>query len=158
MIIGIDPGTTHSGVCIVSLGDIKRPNIVRAEKVANADLMHAMRAVWLDSSEIALEDMISYVHGRHVDLTQRFIGQIILRAEDRGIPITLYTRREYGQWITGGGKLNDSTLRAGLESIYGASSKKNDPLYSLRGASDKRSAFAIAKFHEFRMSKGSVSK
>ena len=158
MIIGIDPGSTHSGVCIVSLGDIKRPNIVRAEKVANADLMHAMRAVWLDSSNIAIEGFAC--QGRPVGdssiQTMYFIGRILQMAEDRGISITVYKRREYGQWITAGGKLNDATLRSGLESIYGASSKKTDPLYKLRGATDKRSAFAIAKYHEFRMSTGNT--
>ena len=159
MIIGIDPGSTHSGVCMVTdLVDISKPNIIRADKITNVELMRMLSTGWAANSEIALEDMVSYVHGRHIDLTQRFIGQIILRAEGLGIPITLYTRREYGQWITGGGKLSDATLRAGLESIYGASSKKTDPLYKLRGATDKRSAFAIAKYHEFMMSKGSESK
>jgi hypothetical protein len=160
IIIGIDPGSTHSGICMITAGNIteRMPNIIRADKVANAELMRMLKTDWAANCEVAIEDLVSYTHGRHIDLTQRFIGHIERRIEDQGALLWSYNRRDYGQWITGGGKLNDSTLRAGLESIYGASSKKNDPLYSLRGASDKRSAFAIAKYHEFRMSKGSESK
>ena len=154
MIIGIDPGSFHSGVCVIQTGDIKRPNIIRADKAANDELIQMLKTNWAAGSEIAIEDLVSYTHGRHIDLTQRFIGFIHCKALDRNIAIHSYTRREYGQWITGGGKLSDATLRAGLESIYGASSKKTDPLYKLRGATDKRSAFAIAKYHEFRISKG----
>ena len=157
IIIGIDPGSTHSGICMVAnLGDISKPNIMRADKVANADLMHMLETDWLTSSHIAIEGFAC--QGRPVGdssiQTMYFIGRILQKAEDRGILITVYKRREYGQWITAGGKLNDATLRSGLESIYGASSKKADPLYPLRGATDKRSAFAIAKYHEFRISKG----
>ena len=157
MIIGIDPGSTHSGVCMVTnLGDIKRPNIIRADKVANDNLMQMLEKDWLTSSNIAIEGFAC--QGRPVGdssiQTMYFIGRILQKAEDRSISITVYKRREYGQWITAGGKLNDATLRAGLESIYGASSKKTDPLFLLKGASDKRSAFAIAKYHEFIMSKG----
>ncbi|CAB4178442.1 hypothetical protein UFOVP1622_28 [uncultured Caudovirales phage] len=155
IIIGIDPGSTHSGICMVpNLGDIKMPNIIRADKVANDKLIQMLETNWAAGCEIAIEDLVSYTHGRHIDLTQRFIGFIQCKALDCKIAIHSYTRREYGQWITAGGKLSDATLRAGLESIYGASSKKTDPLYKLRGATDKRSAFAIAKYHEFRISKG----
>ena len=156
MIIGIDPGSFHSGICVIQTGDIKTPNILRADKVANANLMQMLETDWLTSSHIAIEGFAC--QGRPVGdssiQTMYLIGRILQKAEDRGILIAVYKRREYGQWITAGGKLNDATLRAGLESIYGASSKKTDPLYKLRGATDKRSAFAIAKYHEFMMSKG----
>jgi len=150
-IIGIDPGSTHSGVCIIGPGKIKHPNILSADKIANADLMHMLRAIWVDTSEIAIEGFSC--QGRPVGdssiQTMYFIGRLLQKAEDRAISIAVYKRREYGQWITAGGKLNDATLRAGLESIYGPSSKKGDPLYPVRGATDKRSAFAVAKYHEF---------
>ena len=151
MIIGIDPGSFHSGICVIQTGDIKTPNIIRADKVANDKLMQMLETDWLTLSNIAIEGFAC--QGRPVGdssiQTMYFIGRILQKAEDRDISITVYTRREYGQWITAGGKLNDATLRAGLEAIYGASSKKTDPLYKLRGATDKRSAFAIAKYHEF---------
>ena len=155
-IIGIDPGSTHSGVCIIGPGKTEHPNILRAEKVANDDLLQ-MVFNRVGFFEIALEDLVSYTHGRHIDLTQRSIGHIELRAKDYGVPLNLYKRREYGQWITAGGKISDATLRAGLESIYGPSAKKGDPLYLLRGATDKRSAFAVAKYHEFMATKVAVA-
>ena len=154
-IIGIDPGSTHSGVCVIGPGNHEKPNILSADKIANADLMHMLRAVWVDSSEIAIEGFSC--QGRPVGdtsiQTMYLIGRLLQKAEDRGISITVYKRREYGQWITAGGKLNDATLRTGLESIYGPSAKKADPLYLLRGTSDKRSAFAVAKYHEFMLCK-----
>lgn len=156
-IIGIDPGSTHSGVCVIGPGNHKKPNILSAGKIANADLMHMLRAVWnaVDAPEIAIEGFSC--QGRPVGdssiQTMYFIGRLLQKAEDRGISITVYKRREYGHWITAGGKLNDTTLRSGLESVYGPSAKKTDPLYLLRGTSDKRSAFAVAKYHEFMLSR-----
>jgi hypothetical protein len=155
IIIGIDPGSTHSGMCIVTpIVMSKMPNIVRAEKIENAELTRMMQQPWAKSAEFAIEGFAC--QGRPVGessiQTMYFIGEIKRIAIYEGLPLAIYTRREYGQWITAGGKLNDATLRAGLESVYGPSAKKNDPLYLLRGASDKRSAFAIAKYHEFKRS------
>lgn len=55
MIIGIDPGSSHSGVCVIQTGDIKRPNIIRADKVANDKLIQMRETYWLTSSRIAIE-------------------------------------------------------------------------------------------------------
>jgi|LakMenEpi03Aug12_release.lakeMendotaPanAssembly.Ray.scaffolds.fasta_scaffold361087_2 Holliday junction resolvasome RuvABC endonuclease subunit len=160
-IIGIDPGSTHSGVCvigpIVGTANIKLPNIMSADKICNDELRRTLRSGWARHCEIAIEDFISYQFGKSSDATSQFIGMVKVTAEYEQIPLTVYTRRDYGQWITAGGKLTDATLRAGLESIYGPSGKKGDPLYLLRGATDKRSAFAIAKYHEFMMSRVAVA-
>ena len=152
IIIGIDPGSSQSGVCLIETGNHKEPNIISAEKVCNDELRRKLRSVW-ENCEIAIENFVSYQFGKSSDATSQFIGMIKVTAEYESIPLTVYTRRDYGQWFTAGGKLSDATLRAALESIYGPSSKKGDPLYLLRGASDKRSAFAIAKYHEFQVAK-----
>ena len=78
-----------------------------------------------------------------------FIGRLLEHCDKPElISVTLYKRHEYGRFFVTGGVLNDASLRAALETIWGASAKKTDPLYPLRGASDKRSAFALAKYHE----------
>jgi len=157
VITGIDPGSTHSGICmIIACAQSKIFNIQMAEKIENAELVKIMQSPWAKPHEFSLEGFAC--QGRPVGessiQTMYFIGELKRVAIYEGLTLAVYTRREYGQWITAGGKLNDATLRAGLESIYGPSSKKGDPLYLLRGASDKRSAFAIAKYHEFK--KGQV--
>ena len=157
-IIGIDPGSTHSGICLIETGDHNKPNIILADKIANETLYYYLRYERAKDSVVAIEDFISYgIGGKSSSATSENIGQIIMVAAYERFTLVKYTRREYGQWITAGGKLSDATLRAGLESIYGPSAKKGDALYALRGATDKRSAFAVAKYHEFMASRVAVA-
>jgi Holliday junction resolvasome RuvABC endonuclease subunit len=133
IILGIDPGPEQSGLCFIEVGrNPIHPNILRAEKVLNDDLMHEMEFCTPRDYEIAIEEMVYQGRGfgqTSID-TCYFIGGLRLIAKQRNIKCELYSRRTYGQWITGGGQLNDATLRAGLESVYGRSAKKDDPLYA----------------------------
>jgi hypothetical protein len=76
------------------------------------------------------------------------IGRLFELCERLDLSFTLYPRQEYGRFFVPSGTLNDASLRFSLEQIFGPSKKKGDPLYSLRGGSDKRSAFAVAKYHQ----------
>ena len=154
LILGIDPGTTESGICLIEQKDFRQPNIVSAEKVDNGSLKSLIASSNTLSTrlEIVIEGMAnqSRAFGHSSIETCYLIGRL-LEWCDRftpSIPTTLYKRHEYGRFFVNGGVLKDATLRAALETIWGPSAKKNDPLYPLRGASDKRSAFALAKYHE----------
>ena len=158
LILGIDPGTTESGICLIEAKGFNRPNIVRAEKIANNDIREIIWAKVEKQDadlQVVIEGMAnqSRAFGQSSIETCYFIGRIMEFCDglDTNIPVTLYKRHEYGRFFVNNGLLKDATLRAALETIYGPSAKKTDPLYALRGASDKRSAFALAKYHEHRL-------
>lgn len=154
-ILGIDPGSKESGICLIETGKPLEVKILQCEKLANDLLINFLYRQDCSNGavNVAIEGMVYQGRGFGQDSIQTcyFIGQMQLLLTDKGIPWSIYSRREYGQWCVAGGQLNDTTLRAALESIYGKSAKKGDPLYALRGASDKRSAFALAKYHEHQL-------
>lgn len=153
LILGIDPGTTESGICLIEAKDFRQPNILTAEKMQN----HLVKGeisylqTQCDRLYVVIEGMAnqSRAFGGSSIETCYFIGRLLEHCDKpEPISVTLYKRHEYGRFFVNSGVLNDATLRASLETIWGPSAKKNDPLYALRGASDKRSAFALAKYHE----------
>jgi len=126
--------------------------LIAAEVVTNEALIDYLRAPKLIRSHIAIEDIVSYGKsiGKTTIETAVFIGRVIEAAQTHKISVFRYSRRDYGFWITGGAPISDASIRAGLESHYGGYGK-GEPLNILKGASDKRSAFAVAKYHEHMM-------
>lgn len=158
LILGIDPGTTESGICLIKAKDFAKPNIINADKFDNSKVKQIIDAslTKCDDLEVVIEGMAcqSRAFGDSSIQTCYFIGRLLEWCDgpDNPVPVTLYKRHEYGRFFVNNGLLKDATLRAALETIWGPSAKKNDPLYALRGASDKRSAFALAKYHEHKLS------
>lgn len=152
LILGIDPGTTESGVCLIEDYQYEQPFILRAEKLENCRVFRLIREL-LPNTEVVIEGMSnqSRMFGDSSIQTCYFIGKLLHICELDELPVTIYKRHEYGRFFVTSGVLNDSSLRAALETIWGASAKKTDPLFLLRGASDKRSAFALAKYHQHRL-------
>ena len=153
-ILAIDPGTTESGVVIIQDYQYEQPFILRAEKIPNDDLVSKLMLFTSPSTQVVIEGMSnqSRMFGDSSIQTCYFIGKLLHICELDELPVTIYKRHEYGRFFVTSGVLNDASLRAALETIWGPSAKKTDPLYALRGASDKRSAFALAKYHQHRMS------
>lgn len=158
LIVGIDPGPTESGFCIIETIDEQTPLIVDAGKIENEkipkifDYPHRPDLAY----HVAIEKMVwqGQAFGKTSIETCEWIGYLRRVLEERNIQYFKYSRKEYGLWVTGGGIVNDSSIRAGLEDSFGGYAKKTDPLYYLRGPSDKRSAFAIAKYHEHQLRTG----
>jgi hypothetical protein len=153
IILGIDPGTTESGICLIEAKGFDQPNIVNAGKLFNSNVKRIIDETRLecDRLHVVIEGMANQSRafgGSSID-TCYFIGRLLEHCDKPDpISVTLYKRHEYGRFFVNSGVLNDASLRAALETIWGSSAKKNDPLYALRGASDKRSAFALCKYHE----------
>lgn len=141
MIVGIDPGPSESAYCQIEGYDIKR-----AGKVDNEFLIDLLYG--LNPSHVAIESIQSYGMpvGREVFDTCYQIGRIIQKCVDGGIPYSLYPRPEYVRAICGVSKVSDSILRQSLLLRFGGD-KKGEALHLLKGASDKRSAFAVAVYH-----------
>lgn len=156
-IIGIDPGPEMSGYCILETrGNVclTSPGIIQAGKIANQKIRELLIQNLPQNPSVAIEGMVYQGRGFGMSSIETcyFIGELRELLGSMSISLAIYSRREYGQWTTGGTtSLNDATLRSALESTWGPYAKKTDPLYQLRGDSDKRSAFALAKYHEFKM-------
>lgn len=141
MILGIDPGPTESAYC--QTGGYE---IIASDKLANDVLLDTIE--WHNVSHVAIESIQSYgmAVGRSVFETCYMVGRIIQKCIDQEIPYSLYPRQEYAKSICGTSKISDAILRQALLLRFGGD-KKGEPLYLLKGASDKRSAYAVAVYH-----------
>lgn len=142
LIAGIDPGDVESGVCLID----HHYKLLAAAKLPNAQariwLKEAQASVW------AIESIQSYgmTVGRSVFETCYEIGRLLELAEQNRIETVLYPRPEIARALCGVGKTNDAVVRKALLTRFGGD-RKGEPLYLLKGASDKRSAFAAAVYH-----------
>lgn len=141
-ILGIDPGPTETAYCMIDEGYA----VLMAGKEPTAFLIKALGVAPPDHA--AIESIQSYgmMVGRSVFDTCYAIGRILQTCENANVPWALYPRPEYARRICGVGKISDSVLRQALLLRFGGD-KKGEPLFMLKGNSDKRSAFAVAAYH-----------
>jgi len=142
MILGIDPGTEMSGYAVVDLNY----NVRSADKVPNDNLLNMLKTKPLGTT-VVIESMSCYGApvGREVFETSYFIGRIQQICDDNGLAYYLYPRPEYARSIAGVKKVTDAVLRQALLLRFGGDTK-GEPLYLLKGASDKRSAYALCVY------------
>lgn len=145
MILGIDPGTTETGYCMVSKITFLP---VAADKISNDRLFEKLPDLLSQVKEVIVEGIQSYgqAFGRTVIDTCYVIGRIQQVCIDHQVPCHIYPRPEYARAICGTVKTNDAILRRALITRFGED-KKGGPLFHLKGATDKRSAFAVAVYH-----------
>lgn len=144
-IIGIDPGSEETAFALMA----EDYSILEAAKVPNDEFLDCVLPGMLDRrKELAVESIQSYgmAVGKSVFETCYVIGQIQRIAKLNGTACYLYPRPEYARAICGTVKTNDAIIRRALITRFGGD-KKGEPLYLLKGASDKRSAFAVAVYH-----------
>lgn len=142
LIVGIDPGPTQSAYCYIGLDY----TIAAAAKVENRLLLGDLYAHPV--SHVAIEGLACYGRpvGRETFETAYMVGRVLEMADSQGTPWTIYHRPEYANAIAGTGKVTDAVLRQALLLRFGDDCK-GGPLYVLKGASDKRSAYAVAVYH-----------
>lgn len=143
-VLGIDPGTTESGFVRIQQ-DYK---IIYASKDGNEDVIKYLQTTDTPIEMVVIESIQSYglTMGKSTIETCYFIGRIIQVCKDKNIPYELIPRPEYGKSIISGNKVNDSLIRSALEMRFGGY-KKGEPLALLAGATDKRSAYAVACYY-----------
>ncbi len=141
-VIGIDPGSSETAYCVID-----ELQIIDAVKMPNNEFRRFLRRLGgVDAA--AVEGIQSYGMpvGREVFDTCYEVGRIIEICAAEFLPAAVYNRPEYAKAICGVGKVSDAVLRMALMTRFGGD-KKGEPLHQLKGASDKRSAFAIAVYH-----------
>jgi hypothetical protein len=142
LVVGIDPGPTHSAYCYVS----QDYRIVAAAKVVNRLLLGDLYAHPV--LQIAIEGLACYGRpvGRETFETAYMVGRVLEVADHQGTPCAIYHRPEYANAIAGTGKVTDAVLYQALRLRFGDSTK-GGPLYALKGESDLRSAYAVAVYY-----------
>ena len=149
MIIGIDPGTTESGIVVID----NDYTVVSAEKELNENIAWK----WLDNESIirdqvdtvVIEAIQSYgmAVGASVFTTCFWIGRFWQKALEGNVDVFLYSRPKIFRGVVGQSKGGDAAMRQALLTRFGGD-KKGEPLNILKGGgSDKRSAFAAAVYH-----------
>lgn len=145
LVMGIDPGPTHSAYALVR----QDYSLVRAAKVPNAQI--AVEDRYSDSLDglvhVAIEGIACYGRpvGRETFETAYEVGEYRALCRLAGVPCTIYARPEYANAIAGCGKVTDAMLYQALRLRFGGANK-GEPLYALKGESDLRSAYAIAVY------------
>lgn len=145
LVMGIDPGPTHSAYAVVQ----EDYSIVRACKLPNDEVREDLRSLF-DRGEVghvAIEGIVCYGRpvGRETFETAYMVGEIQGMCRVADVPYTIYARPEYANAIAGCGKVTDAILYQALRLRFGGANK-GEPLYALKGESDLRSAFAIAVY------------
>ncbi len=145
IVLGIDPGTTETGFAMVGR-DTLAP--LEADKLDNVQFLQTLPSLLVSAGEVVVEGIQSYgqAFGKTVIETCYVIGRIQQICADNKTPCHIYPRPEYARAICGTVKTNDAIIRRALITRFGGD-KKGEPLYLLKGASDKRSAFAVAVYH-----------
>lgn len=141
-VLGVDPGTTESGICLVG-GNY---DIHESHKMPSLDVVQFIRNAM--PSVVVCESIQAYgmAVGREVFETCYWIGEYRQACRQCGVPFVLYPRPEYARAIAGVQKVTDSVLRQALLLRFGGD-KKGEPLFKLKGSTDQRSAFAVAAYH-----------
>jgi hypothetical protein len=142
MIIGIDPGSTETAYCRID----NQYHILEAQKFPNEEVAKMLKRC-TSNHHVAIESIQSYGMpvGREIFETCFWIGEYVRICKDMCLEYLLIPRPEYTRRICGVGKINDTVLRQALLLRFGGD-KKEEPLNSLKGSTDKRSAFAVAVY------------
>ena len=145
-IIGIDPGNEETAYAVMA----EDYTVIEADKQNNAQFLDFTLPALIRSGidTVIIEGIQSYgmAVGKTVFETCYIVGECRRVAKLEGAEVRIYARPEYARALVGGMKVKDSTVRQALMTRFGGD-KKGEPLYLLKGNSDKRSAFAIAVYH-----------
>lgn len=146
-ILGVDPGSAESAYCLIN----EDASIACAGKLPNGEFIVFLRNLFGFHS-VAVEGMrgMGARVGHETFDAAYIVGRVQEISEQKGAKCTVYHRPQYLHPLCGGrppkGK-SDATLWAALKTRFGGSNK-GEPLHPLKGATDLRSAFAVAVFHQ----------
>lgn len=152
--MGIDPGLTRCGLSVVQAGRGRQVIPVAVGVVrtpASADLgerlLRLSRAAreWLDEYRpdvIGMERIFERGNVSTVMHTAHAVGVLILAAEERGIPVHMYTPSEVKKAISGNGRADKKQMTNMITRILGLSEPPKP--------ADAADALAIAVCHCWR--------
>jgi len=134
-LMGIDPGTTHSGVVVVYVPEIGTGCPVLAGSVENKDVLGLIDG---HTGPIAIERVMSYGMPIGIETieTIEWIGRFLQAAGPERT--RLIPRKEVGKHVCNDGRAKDPHIRQSLIDRYGGKAeaigtvKKQGPLYRVK--------------------------
>ncbi len=161
-IIGIDPGLTRCGVGIVSTGQGRRVHFEHVEVLQSAaSLSQPERIHRIGSSidrllggerpdGIALERVFAQDNVASVMGVAQISGVIMYLAEQRGIPVSLYTPNEVKAQVTGYGSADKAQVTTMVTRLLGLDSPPKP--------ADAADALALAITHAWHLGRGGTTR
>lgn len=150
LLLAIDPGTTHSALCIY---DSYAAKPTACQTLTNSEALDRIQhAPKLEVRDVVVEMIASYgmAVGREVFETVLWIGRFVERASVVGLTASLMYRREVKLHLCGQTSAKDPNVRQALMDLYGlgkaeaiGTKKMPGPLYGISG--DEWAALAVAR-------------
>lgn len=152
MIIGVDPGPAESAACLIDMNY----NILCANKLPNGEFNVWLRSGNLLYCHMVIEGMrgMGARVGKETFEAAYMVGRCMEIGDRQLARVTLYHRPDYLYPLCGGRPAknkSDTTLYKALLQRFG-----KDHLKPLIGASDLRSAFAVAVYHLDKLKTGRI--
>jgi hypothetical protein len=148
--IGIDPGTTHTGVCAVDPFTIE---VDDAQKIPNEEVLN-----WIEGArvladeylgEVGIEDIVPYsgrLMGNTTKETIYFIGVLRHELRKMGIEPRIFPKSAWASWLAGARHMKDADVRAAIANRWGGECGKKGSRFEALKNSDIRSAFGVAMY------------
>lgn len=161
-IIGIDPGLTRCGVAIVTAGQGRKVTFEHVEVLkSSADTPLPERIHQIGSSierlldgeppaGIAIERVFAQDNVASVMGVAHLSGVIMYLAEQRGIPVALYTPNEVKAQVTGYGSADKAQVTTMVTRLLGLAEPPKP--------ADAADALALAITHAWHLGRGGVAK
>ncbi|WP_062073613.1 crossover junction endodeoxyribonuclease RuvC [Demequina sediminicola] len=153
-ILGIDPGLTRCGLGVIDAAGARRVSLVHVSAATSpttadtpvriATLADAIEAV-LDEHRpdaVALERVFAQANVSTVMGTAQISGVVMLLAQRRGLPVTLYTPSEVKAAVSGNGRAEKAQVGYMVSRVLGLASPPKP--------ADAADALAIAIAHAWR--------
>ncbi len=153
-ILGVDPGLTRCGLGVIEAGASRKVSLVEALVASSApgdDVPRRLAAIATTIDRVleehapealALERVFAQHNVRTVMGTAQVSGIVMLAAERRGIPVTLYTPSEVKAAVTGSGRAAKAQVGQMVRRLLGEAVPD--------GPADVADALAIAICHAWR--------
>ncbi|GAB2552970.1 crossover junction endodeoxyribonuclease RuvC [Leucobacter ruminantium] len=160
-IIGIDPGLTRCGIGIVTAGASRRVSFEHVEVLTSAadtplpERIHRIGASierLLDGEKpagIALERVFAQDNVASVMGVAQISGVVMYLAEERGIPVSLYTPNEVKAQVTGYGAADKAQVTAMVTRLLGLAAPPKP--------ADAADALALAITHAWHLGRGGAA-
>jgi len=128
-VLGVDPGLTRCGVGVVDVDATRRATLVHVDVIRTEpelELEQRLLAIGTQLAEmldahvpdaVALERVFAQHNVRTVMGTAQASGVVLLRAAERGLPVTLHTPTEVKAAVTGHGGADKKQVTAMVQRI-----------------------------------------
>lgn len=145
IIIGVDPGTTHSALCVLSEGG----DILGFGKYENRECVEELRKIagGHRRPRVIIEMVVSYgITGKSINQTLFWTGVFAENCKIWTCDVFMVYRKTIVTAVCGSPKANDKAVRAKMIELYGEPGTKKNPGKTYRITKDCWAALSCATY------------